>query len=218
MRLNDRIVVAAVGSLGLIATGFVARAGGAVLLQGDPVPFVTMKKFTNGHDADLAPGPSIAVGDLITWTYVVTNTWTGTLTGIVVSDDMGVLVDCDNDSRTLAAGAILTCTGTGVATAGPYVNVGWVTALAGPRAAIASDASHYVGVESGSGGPGGAGSDVKVPLCHRNRPDDYNLIRVNVAALPAHMAHGDSNVADSVPNQPGFVFGPECVAIPAVLP
>lgn len=211
MRLNDRIVVAAVGSLGLIATGFVTTARSAAPVQ-DPVPFVTIKKFTNGDDADLAPGPSIPVGTLITWTYVVTNTWTGTLSGIVVSDDMGVLVDCNN-TRTLAPGAVLTCTGTGVATAGPYGNVGWVTALAGPQAAIATDASHYVGIEAGSGGTGASG-DVKVPLCHRNRPGDYNLIRIAAAAEPAHMAHGDSRVGDIVPNQPGFVFGAECVPTP----
>ncbi len=215
MRLNHRIVVAAVGSLAIVATGFVAAAGGLTPLQGDPVPFVTIKKFTNGHDADLAPGPSIAVGDPITWTYVITNTWTGTLGGIVVSDDQGVLVDCD-EVRTLAAGASLTCTGVGVATAGPYANVGWVTALAGPQAAIATDPSHYTGVESS--GAGQTGTDVKIPLCHRNRPGAYVLIQVNVVAQPAHVAHGDSQIGGSVPNQPGFVLGPGCVVVPAPQP
>ena len=217
MRLNDRIVVAAVSSLGLIGTTPAATAGGAAPLQGDPVPLVTIKTFTNGHDADAAPGPSIAVGDSVTWTYVVTNTWTAALSGIVVSDDQGVLVDCD-DIRTLAAGESLTCTGTGVAIAGPYANIGTVTALAGLRGAMASDPSHYLGVESGSTGSPATGTDVKVPICHRSQPAEYHLIHVSVAAQPAHVAHGDGAVGDAVPNQPGLVFGPECIGAPATEP
>ena len=52
-------------------------------------PAVKIKKSTNGEDADNAPGPSILVGSAVTWRYVVTNTGTINLTGIVVVDDRG---------------------------------------------------------------------------------------------------------------------------------
>ena len=214
MRLNDRIVVAAISLCGIIGVSIALTAERAAAFQ-DPVPLVTIKKFTNGQDADVAPGPSIAVGDPVTWTYVVTNTWTGTLTGIVVSDDMGVAVDCNN-VRNLASGESLTCTGTGVATEGQYANVGTVTALAGMGAAMASDPSHYFGVGSASGGD--VSSTGKVAVCHRNRPGDFVLIQVAVAAEPAHVAHGDGAIGGAVPGQSGMVFGPDCVVTSAPQP
>ena len=90
-------------------------------------PAVKIEKSTNGEDADNAPGPSILVGSAVTWRYVVTNTGTINLTGIVVVDDRGVLVNCISQT-TLPAGQTMTCTGTGVATLGQYSNVGKVTA------------------------------------------------------------------------------------------
>ncbi|MFK8031358.1 MAG: SdrD B-like domain-containing protein, partial [Gammaproteobacteria bacterium] len=86
---------------------------------------VSIEKFTNGVDATAAPGPSIAVGEAIEWTYVVTNTGNITLDAVVVTDDQGVVVTCP--LTTLAAGQSMTCTGSGVATAGQYVNIGSVT-------------------------------------------------------------------------------------------
>ena len=90
-------------------------------------PAVTIKKFTNGEDADNAPGPSILVGSAVTWRYVVTNTGTINLTGIVVVDDRGVSVNCINQTN-LPAGQTMTCSGSGIATTGQYSNVGRVTA------------------------------------------------------------------------------------------
>src|SRR5690606_21696789 len=52
-------------------------------------PAITIKKYTNGHDADNAPGPDIPVGDAVTWTYEVKNTGNVTLTNITVTDDQG---------------------------------------------------------------------------------------------------------------------------------
>src|SRR5262249_45454155 len=37
-------------------------------------PGIALTKYTNGFDADLAPGPEITIGQPITWTYYVTNT------------------------------------------------------------------------------------------------------------------------------------------------
>jgi len=106
---------------------------------------ISLVKKTNGQDANSAPGPTLIVGDPITWTYEVTNTGTVTLTSVMVSDDQGVAVNCP--SNLLAAGVSMTCTGSGVAVAGPYSNIGSVTGAppAGDPVA-AQDPSHYFGV------------------------------------------------------------------------
>ena len=84
-------------------------------------PSVEIEKTTNGGD-----GLEIVVGTPITWTYIVTNTGTVTLTGIVVTDSKGVAVSCPATS--LTAGNSTTCTGSGAAVAGPYSNIGTVVA------------------------------------------------------------------------------------------
>lgn len=55
-----------------------------------PVSKVNVEKHTNGVDADVPPGPDIFVGDEVTWTYTVTNTGKTELSGVVVTDNMGV--------------------------------------------------------------------------------------------------------------------------------
>jgi hypothetical protein len=186
---------------------------------GDPVPgdptlrfdencepaliLVTIDKFTNGEDADRAPGPSILVGATVTWTYIVKNVGpTLTLTGITVTDDQGVAVSCPSTS--LAAGASMTCTASGPAVLGPYVNVGTVTAMAGTTAVSASDVSRYMGIEPTES------TSPKVQLCHRTGNGSYHLISVSVSAEPAHRNHGDGKVGEQVPGQTGSVFGPTC--------
>ena len=95
-------------------------------LAGDPLkifdencrpigPGIDIEKFTNGEDADSAPGPSIQAGQPVTWTYTVRNTGTTNLTGVAVADDRGVAVNCSGQT-TLTPGASMTCTGIGVAT------------------------------------------------------------------------------------------------------
>ena len=97
-------------------------------------PAIDIEKSTNGVDADTPTGPSIAVGDPVTWTYVVTNTGDLPLSDAAVTDSEGVVVSCDvdgdgnsaNDATSvipfLMPGASVTCEGTGVATAGQYSN------------------------------------------------------------------------------------------------
>lgn len=167
-------------------------------------PAVSLRKSTNGSDANEAPGPSIVVGRPVTWTYVVSNTGTIPLTGISVTDDRGVVVTC-NGQTTLAPGESMTCTGSGVATLGQYQNVGTVTAASTEGEVSDADPSHYLGVaEDDSDGP-------KVTLCHRTGSGRYNLIEVSVNAEPAHRAHGDAKIGEAVPGRPGSVFGPGCV-------
>ena len=86
---------------------------------------VTILKKVNGEDANSPPGPAVAVGSTVEWTYEVANTGTGALTAVEVVDDQGVTVTCPG--TTLAAGASMTCTASGVAEAGQNTNTGTAT-------------------------------------------------------------------------------------------
>ena len=84
-------------------------------------PKVTIQSLVNGVDADATPGPYIAEGTTVVWTYVVTNTGSVALSSIVVSNAGGVAVDCGPGGNVipgpLAPGASVTCTGTSPAAA-----------------------------------------------------------------------------------------------------
>jgi uncharacterized repeat protein (TIGR01451 family) len=121
-------------------------------------PAVRIKKSTNGEDADSAPGPILLVGSAVTWRYIVTNTGTVPLTGIVVEDDRGVAVTCVSQTI-LPPGQDMTCSGTGVATLGQYRNVGAVKASTpGGVAVDDTDPSHYLGVAQAPPG--------EITICH----------------------------------------------------
>jgi hypothetical protein len=166
-------------------------------------PAVRIDKSTNGEDADQAPGPSIPVGEPVIWEYVVTNTGTVPLTNVVVTDDQDVTVSCPGSS--LSVGQSITCTGEGVAVEGQYANVGMVTADSASGPISDTDSSHYFGESPDDGEP-------KVKLCHRTGTGRYVPIEVGVSAVPAHRAHGDGKVGDSVPGSTtGQVFGAGCV-------
>jgi GEVED domain-containing protein/exosortase sorting signal-containing protein len=103
-----------------------------------------LEKATNGQDADLPPGPSLDLGDPVTWTYTVTNPGPAAVTDLAVTDDQGVVVSCPQ--TTLAASQSMTCTASGVAEAGQYANLGTATALLPAGGTVsASDPSHYLG-------------------------------------------------------------------------
>ncbi|NND59514.1 MAG: hypothetical protein HKN49_04525 [Gammaproteobacteria bacterium] len=79
-------------------------------------PSVDIEKLTNGVDADdpnAGDAPQVLPGDVVNWTYIVTNTGNVPLSGIAVTDDQGVAVSCPAD--TLAPGDSFTCTASGVA-------------------------------------------------------------------------------------------------------
>jgi len=168
-------------------------------------PEVDIEKSTNGSDADSAPGPSITIGNTVTWDYVVTNTGTLPLTGIAVADDQIGAITCP--AATLAPGASMICTVSDVAVAGQYQNLGSVTASWSDGALSGqvsdSDPSHYLGVTSTQG--------TRVTLCHKTGNGRYIEITVDQSAEAAHRAHGDGMIGDPVPGQAGKFFGPGCV-------
>lgn len=116
-------------------------------------PDVDIEKATNGHDADTPPGPQIAVGDAVLWTYVVINTGDEALVGVTVQDDKLGAVSCPKTS--LQQGETMTCTANGTATLGAYGNLATVVATvvteAFPGATVSDeDPSHYFGVLIGT--------------------------------------------------------------------
>jgi large repetitive protein len=121
----------------------VQTTGQAYYFGADPA--VAIAKLTNGFDADEPPGPYILVGDPVTWSYVITNTGNVTLTNLVVTDDQGVTVECQESS--LAPGQAITCSGSGLAQMGLYANTGSVSGASPVEGAGASaaDSSHYFG-------------------------------------------------------------------------
>jgi LPXTG-motif cell wall-anchored protein len=109
-------------------------------------PAVQIIKYTNGEDADDPPGPTIVVGDPVTWTYVVTNTGDMQLVDVTVTDDQGVAVTCPQ--ATLEPAEEMTCTASGTAIEGQYANTGIVVGTPsppGPPNVPDDNPSHYQG-------------------------------------------------------------------------
>ena len=111
---------------------------------------ITIEKFTNDEDADDPTGPEIATGDVVTFTYVVTNNGPSNVVDLVVTDDIEGEV-CTIAS--LAPGASESCQLSITAGVGQYANIGSVEGqpvdedgndLGDPI--IAEDPSHHVGV------------------------------------------------------------------------
>jgi uncharacterized repeat protein (TIGR01451 family) len=110
-------------------------------------PDIVLEKRTNGLDADVPPGPTIYAGEMVTWTYEVTNNGNVTLTQVMVSDDREVAITCPGSS--LPPGQSMTCTATGTAEAGQYSNVGTASGESPDRERVEdSDASHYFGFKA----------------------------------------------------------------------
>ncbi|HUP21896.1 MAG TPA: GEVED domain-containing protein [Thermoanaerobaculia bacterium] len=111
---------------------------------GQAQPALTLEKSTEGIDADTPPGPVLAVGDPVDWTYEVTNVGSEAVSDIAVTDDQGVVVSCPGTD--LSPGASMTCTASGTVEPGQYANVGAVEGLLPDETPVAaSDPSHYFG-------------------------------------------------------------------------
>ena len=121
-----------------------------------PNPSIHIEKSTNGEDADLPTGPTILVGETITWTYTVTNEGDVPLSNVSVADK-----DPDGNinsgiTPTLASGDedgdgeldidetwIFTALGTAIE--GQYANIGEVSADYEASQVFDDDPSHYIG-------------------------------------------------------------------------
>lgn len=171
-------------------------------------PAVDLEKYTNGEDADSGTGPTITVGSQVTWTYVVTNTGTVTLSAVAVQDTKEGTITCPKTS--LTANESMTCTKSSVAVLGQYENEGSVTATgpnptgSGTSTVSDKDMSHYLGVAPTTD------EGAKVDLCHLTGAGFYVSISVGLSAEPAHRAHGDGKIGEAVPGQAGKTFGTGC--------
>ena len=111
-------------------------------------PQIVLKKYTNGEDADVAPGPFVAPGGQVVWTYMMTNTGALPLEQVTLVDDKEGTITCPK--TTLAVGESMLCskTGTGIQS-GQYANTGVVTGTTpanspNPNIKVTdSDPSHY---------------------------------------------------------------------------
>jgi hypothetical protein len=120
---------------------------------------ISIEKWTNGQDADEAPGPSVTPGDPVVWEYRVMNSGTEDLHTVWVLDDMEGYI-CE--IGTLAVGQEYLCQKDGVAQAGPYANMGTVYGYGSFWGVEASDWSHYTGDPSQGPAPGTLGIEIQI--------------------------------------------------------
>jgi hypothetical protein len=118
-----------------------------------PSPGINIVKFTNGDDANSPPGPTVALGSTVTWTYVVTNTGNVPLDNVVVTDDhlgtVSLFTGDTNGNGLLDLTETWTYTQSGTATAGQYENLGTVTGESPFGSVSDDDPSHYFGSAPG---------------------------------------------------------------------
>jgi hypothetical protein len=105
---------------------------------------VTIEKRVNGEDADDRPGPYITPGDMIAWTFVVTNSGAVDLHNIKVVDNGVPKVFCPK--TLLLPDESMTCTAESSALAGQQDNLATVSAYPPCGAPVTDDdAAHYLG-------------------------------------------------------------------------
>ncbi len=122
---------------------------------------INLEKLTNGMDAD-APGtgPTVVVGESVTFTYLVTNTGDFALSNVQVEDDNGTPGDStddffatfvggdSNDNDQLDIPETWEFQATRVATEGEYENIAVATGDGPPGNLVSDqDPSHHTGIE-----------------------------------------------------------------------
>ena len=111
-----------------------------------PKPAITITKETNGGKVD-----NIVEGDVVTWTYVVTNTGNEPLSSLVITDNKeGTVSDCKGDGslEVLNPTKSISCTKVGTAILGAYENSVTVVASADNVEVHDSAKSSYVGKDA----------------------------------------------------------------------
>ena len=121
---------------------------------------ITVEKSTAGvgvtaQDADLPPGPNLAVNSAVTWAYVVSSSATaGPISNLRLTDDqLGEITtppagDTGNDGI-LSPGEIWTYTVTGTTVAGQYPNLAEISGVGVDNVEVSDvDPSHYFGGDS----------------------------------------------------------------------
>ena len=88
-------------------------------------PAISLAKQVNGHRQPTPPGPYVAVGDPVTFSYLVSNTGNVTLDPVTLTDNVLGAIVCPSTS--LAPGDSETCTATAAAVLGQQANVGTAT-------------------------------------------------------------------------------------------
>jgi len=134
------MVVSLIGLLALPGVAYTQDEDGprgtqASVTDSDPSHYfggsgsINLEKLTNGHDADVPPGPILPLGEEVTRDYIVTNTGdVGPTKVVVTDDDPNVSVVCPG--TTLAPSQSMTCIAFGVVQVGLYANLGTATAQA----------------------------------------------------------------------------------------
>ena len=111
---------------------------------------IHIENLTNGEDADVPTGPTVPVGNPVTWTYEVTNPGNLPIRGVEVTDDRGVVpvfvsgdADADGD---LDVNELWLYRATGTAAGGQYENIATATGLDILEEPVAdTDPSHHIG-------------------------------------------------------------------------
>lgn len=107
----------------------------------DEYPSIDVELSANGLDADAGPGPELASGESVNWTYVVRNTGDVSLTDVIVTDDKEGSI-CDKSS--LAPGESMTCQTTTSAQAGQYSTLATATGTSPQGVSVSDyDRGHY---------------------------------------------------------------------------
>ena len=191
-------------------SGYDAPTGGNQISDSDTATVVvdapeitlglTISKLTNGSD-----GPSVLVGSTVNWTYLVTNTGNVELSSVGVIDDKGITVACP--ATVLAVGANMTCTASGVATAGSYTNLATATGSYLTETVTATDSSSYFGAN---------------PLIQIEKTPDSQVVKEGGKASFSVSITNTGNVplttvAVSDPLSPACVYSATSIAVAEVL-
>ena len=100
----------------------VAASAGPITLTN---PQIDIEKLTAGEDADIPPGPTLTAGEIVTWTYTVSNVGNVPIDTISVSDDQIGAITCPEIA--LEPDESMVCQWSEPAVEGQYANQGDVS-------------------------------------------------------------------------------------------